>query len=90
MNTFSPNDDQNALLANCVDGVLKLSNAMFAQLPPGAQTALNTAVFAGARVLLTVELNPCPAVYCTVEYGGQTVQLFEVQLANDGQPETQH
>jgi hypothetical protein len=83
MNIFSPNDDHEMSLANCIDSAVKLSNAMMEQLPPGGRKALSTAIFAGARILLTVELNPCPSIRGTTEYGGQTITLFEIQLGNN-------
>jgi hypothetical protein len=76
-------DEGVRLIANCVESAMKLVKAVVEQLPPEARETLNLAILANAKVQLTVELYPRPAVRSSVECAGQVIQLFEVQLKKD-------
>jgi hypothetical protein len=87
---MGPTEEMNELLENCIDGVVKFSNRMVQQLNPAIRAALDVAIFAGARVQVTVELTPSPGIRGTVEVGGQSAQLFEIRLNGDPAPVVMH
>jgi hypothetical protein len=60
------------LLANCVDGVVNLSNAAINKLTPAAQQALNAAIQGGAKIEVIIQIVPSVAVRGTVSNNGKT------------------
>jgi hypothetical protein len=87
--TFCP-ENGDELLGACIESAVSLTNTAFTAFSAETRQHINALVFAGARVVLEIELTPCPSVVGSVYAHGQTIELFRVVQPPETQPEATH